>query len=53
VVYALILAVVTSAVKGVFTAALYRYATSGEAPRGFSAELIHGSLNSGSPREWR
>lgn len=51
VVYALILAVVTSAVKGVFTAALYRYATSGQAPRGFTMDLIHGSLNNASPRE--
>jgi hypothetical protein len=53
VVYVLILAVVTSAVKGVFTVALYRYATSGKAPQGFSADLIHGSLNSGSPRGWQ
>ncbi len=53
VVYVLILAVVTSAVKGVFTVALYRYATSGQAPQGFSADLIQGSLNRGSPREWQ
>ena len=53
VVYALILAVVTSAVKGVFTAALYRYATSGQAPQGFSADLIQGSLNRGSKRGWQ
>jgi len=53
VVYALILAVVTSAVKGVFTAALYRYATSGQAPQGFSADLIQGSLNRGSQRGWQ
>ena len=51
--YVLILAVVTSAVKGVFTAALYRYASSGQAPRGFTMDLIHGSLNSGSPRGWQ
>jgi hypothetical protein len=51
--YVLILAVVTSAVKGVFTAALYRYATSGQAPQGFSRDLIHGSLSSGSPRGWQ
>ena len=53
VVYMLILAVVTSAVKGVFTAALYRYATSGQAPQGFTADLIQGSLTRGSRREWQ
>ena len=45
-VYILILAVVASAAKGVFTAALYRYAATGEAPSGFSADLIDGSLGS-------
>jgi hypothetical protein len=44
VVYTLILATVTSAVKGIFTVALYRYATQGEAPKGFSSELIDGAL---------
>ena len=53
VMYVLILAVVTSAVKGVFTAALYRYATSGQAPRGFTMDLIHGSLSGGGPRGWQ
>jgi hypothetical protein len=53
VVYTLILAVVTSAVRGVFTAALYRYATTGQAPQGFSADLIQDSLKRGSPREWQ
>jgi predicted membrane protein len=53
VVYALILAVVTSAVKGVFTAALYCYATSGQAPRGFTMDLIQGSLTRGRPRAWQ
>jgi hypothetical protein len=51
--YVLILAVVTSAVKGVFTAALYRYASSGQAPQGFTMDLIHGSLNSGRASEWQ
>lgn len=44
VVYVLLLSVVMSAAKGVFTVALYRYATTGEAPLGFSASLIDGSL---------
>lgn len=43
-VYLLILATVTSAVRGVFTVALYRYATAGAAPPGFSAEVIDGAL---------
>ncbi|MGA3039627.1 MAG: DUF6159 family protein [Bryobacteraceae bacterium] len=43
-VYLLILAIVTSAVRGVFTVALYRYATAGEAPAGFSADVIDGAL---------
>jgi hypothetical protein len=38
------LAIVTSAVKGVFTVALYRYATVGEVPEGFSADTIDGAL---------
>jgi hypothetical protein len=43
-VYLLILATLSSAVKGVFTVALYRYATAGEVPPGFSASLIDGAL---------
>jgi len=43
-VYLVILATVTSAVKGVFTVALYRYATAGSAPSGFSADAIDGAL---------
>jgi hypothetical protein len=42
--YVAILAAITSAVKGIFTVALYRYATAGDAPKGFSAELIDGAL---------
>jgi hypothetical protein len=45
-VYLLILATVTSAVRGVFTVALYRYATAGSAPPGFSAGVIDGALGS-------
>lgn len=44
-VYILILATVTSAVRGVFTVALYRYAIAGSAPAGFSAAVIDGALN--------
>ena len=44
VVYVLFLAVISSAVKGIFTVALYRYATHGDAPLGFSADLIDGAL---------
>ena len=40
VVYLLFLSAVSSAVKGIFTVALYRYATEGVAPLGFSAESI-------------
>jgi cytochrome c biogenesis protein CcdA len=43
-VYLLILATVTSAVRGVFTVALYRYATAGAPPAGFSADVIDGAL---------
>ena len=43
-IYLLILATVTSAVRGVFTVALYRYATAGSAPPGFSAYTIDGAL---------
>ena len=34
--YFLLLSAVMSAVRGIFTVALYRYATGGEAPAGFS-----------------
>jgi hypothetical protein len=46
-VYLLLLATVTSAVRGVFTVALYRYATAGSAPPGFSAQVIDGALGGG------
>ena len=44
VVYVLFLAVISSAVRGIFTVALYRYAVHGDAPQGFSADLIDGAL---------
>ncbi len=47
--YAVILAAITSAVKGIFTVALYRYAAGGEAPAGFSAALIDGALGGRKP----
>jgi hypothetical protein len=49
VVYLLILATVSSAVRSVFTAALYRYASAGEAPPGFSADIIDGALGGRRP----
>ncbi len=39
-VYILLLAAVSSAVKGIFTVALYRFATDGVAPYGFDADSI-------------
>jgi hypothetical protein len=50
--YLVILAAITSAVKGVFTVALYRYASEGEAPAGFSATLIDGALAGRKSGEW-
>ncbi|MGO4885505.1 MAG: DUF6159 family protein [Bryobacteraceae bacterium] len=44
VVYILILATVMSAVRGVFTVALYRYASAGTAPAGFTPGTIDGAL---------
>jgi hypothetical protein len=40
----LTLAAVLSALRGIFTVALYRYATQGEVPAGFSPELIRGAF---------
>jgi hypothetical protein len=42
--YVLILAAITSAVKGVFTVVLYRYASTGELPTGFSTRAIDAAL---------
>jgi hypothetical protein len=49
VLYMLILATVVSAVKGIFTVALYRYATAGAAPAGFSTGAIDGVLGGRRP----
>ena len=41
--YILLLSVISSAVQGIFNAALYRYACDKEVPAGFSRELIQGA----------
>jgi hypothetical protein len=50
--YILILSIVMSAVRGVFTVALYRYATQGEAPSGFSADVIDEALGGRKKKDW-
>lgn len=40
----LLLSVVSASVKTIFTVALYRYATQGQAPQGFSPDLIQGAF---------
>ncbi len=42
--YIIILAAISSAVKGVFTVVLYRFASTGELPKGFSGREIDGAL---------
>ncbi len=42
--YIIILAAISSAVKGIFTVVLYRYASTGELPGGFSGRQIDGIL---------
>lgn len=44
VIYFLLLATVAAAVKGIFMVALYRYATQGEVPAGFSPQLVEGAF---------
>jgi Family of unknown function (DUF6159) len=46
--YILLLSVMSSAVQGIFNAALYRYACDQQVPAGFSRELIQGAW---SPKE--
>jgi hypothetical protein len=48
--YFLILATVAAAVKGIFTVALYRYATQGEVPSAFSTNLVQGAFEGRNPR---
>lgn len=51
-VYILILTTVTSAARGIFTVALYRYATAGTAPAGFSSAVIDAALGGGKLAPW-
>ncbi|MGZ4812941.1 MAG: DUF6159 family protein [Terriglobales bacterium] len=44
VLYFLMLAVISAAVKTVFTVALYRYASQGAVPAGFSPDLVQGAF---------
>ncbi len=50
--YVLILAAVTSAVKGVFTVVLYRYAATGDLPTGFSPRQIDAALGVKRQPDW-
>jgi hypothetical protein len=52
VIYFLVLSAVGAAVKGIFTVALYRYATQGEVPAGFSKHLVQGAFTAPTSR-WR
>jgi len=45
-----LLSAVMSAVRGIFVVALYRYATEGEAPAGFSSGNFKDAFISKSPR---
>jgi hypothetical protein len=42
--YIMLLAVVSAAVKSIFTVALYRYASQGQVPEGFSQDLVQGAF---------
>jgi hypothetical protein len=44
VLYLIILSVVQSALQGIFQAALYQYARSGEAPAGFEKDLLRDAI---------
>jgi hypothetical protein len=50
--YILILAAITSAVKGVFTVVLYRYASTGALPAGFSAREIDSTFGERKRDPW-
>ena len=52
VIYFLVLSAVGAAVKAIFTVALYRYATQGEVPAGFSKHLVQGAFTASTSR-WR
>ena len=44
--YFVILAIISSALSGIFTTALYNYASTGKVPKAFSPELIQGAFKS-------
>ena len=48
----LILALVASALKGVYSAALYKYAVSGQVPSGFDARLFEQAFTEKKKRSW-
>jgi hypothetical protein len=50
--YAIILAAISSAVKGVFAVVLYRYASTGVLPDGFSAGAINNTLGAPKREPW-
>jgi hypothetical protein len=50
--YILILSAISSAVKGIFTVVLYRYASTGELPNGFSGRQIEGALGIQKQPSW-
>lgn len=45
VLYFLVLAAVAAALRSIFTVALYRYASQGQIPNGFSPELVQGAFS--------
>lgn len=50
--YVIILAAITSAVKGVFTVVLYQYASTGTMPTGFSSRLIDSTFGEPKRDNW-
>lgn len=50
--YIIILTAISSAVKGVFTVVLYRYASAGDLPAGFSPRMIDDTLRVRKPDPW-
>jgi len=50
--YIIILTAITSAVKGVFTVVLYRYASTGVLPSGFSAREIDSTFGERKREPW-
>jgi hypothetical protein len=50
--YFIILSAISSAIKGIFTVVLYRYASTGELPNGFSGRQIEGALGIQKQPSW-